>query len=112
MFGFKKRRRRGIRSQPFPRDWLGFLERGVPYYRRLPPADQEELRGHVQVLIAEKNFEGCGGLDITDEIRVIVAGHAGIYCSTAPPTTTPVSTPSSCTHTPLSPRPPSNASVP
>ena len=78
MFGFNKRRRKRRRSQPFPRDWLGFLERGVPIYRRLPRADQDELRGHVQVLVAEKNFEGCGGLDMTDEIRVIVAGHAGI----------------------------------
>lgn len=30
----------------------------------------------MQVLLAEKNFEGCGGLELTDEIRVTIAAHA------------------------------------
>jgi Mlc titration factor MtfA (ptsG expression regulator) len=36
------------------------------------------LRGHVQVFLAEKYFEGCGGLKMTDEIRVIIAAQACI----------------------------------
>ena len=78
MFGFKKRRRQRLREQPFPVAWRGMLEAGVPYYRRLPGADRDELHGHIQVLLAEKNFEGCGGLVLTDEIRLTIAGHAGI----------------------------------
>ncbi len=30
----------------------------------------------MQVFIAEKHFEGCGGLDITDEIKVTIAAQA------------------------------------
>jgi len=75
MFGFKKRRRRRLRSRPFPEEWLGILTRRFPFYDRLPPQDQEELRGHMQVFVAEKSFEGCGGLEMTDEIRVITAAH-------------------------------------
>jgi len=52
------------------------LERNVPYYRRLTSEEQTELHGHIQVFVAEKQFEGCGGLDITDEIRVTVAAQA------------------------------------
>lgn len=78
MFGFKKRRRQRLRVQPFPLAWRGILEAGVPYYRRLPEPDREELHGHIQVLLAEKNFEGCGGFVLSDEIRLMVAGHAGI----------------------------------
>lgn len=78
MFGFKKRRRQRLRAQTFPVAWRAILEAGVPYYRKLPAADRDELHGHIQVLLAEKNFEGCGGLVLTDEIRLIIAGHAGI----------------------------------
>ena len=35
-----------------------------------------ELLGHVQVFLAEKRFEGCGGLAINDEIRVTIAAQA------------------------------------
>jgi len=52
------------------------LERNVPIYGRLSDADRTELQGHVQVFLAEKRFEGAGGLTITDEIRVTIAAHA------------------------------------
>ena len=78
MFWFKKRRRARLRSHPFPAEWKRIIERNVPYYRALPPEDQAEVQGHVLVFLAEKNFEGCGGLEITDEIRVTIAAQACI----------------------------------
>jgi Mlc titration factor MtfA (ptsG expression regulator) len=78
LFGFKTSRRNRLRSQPFPEPWLTILRRNVPYYDRLTPAEQQELRGHIQVFIAEKNFEGCGGLELTDEIVVTIAAYACI----------------------------------
>ncbi len=63
---------------PFPPEWERFIARNVAVYRRLPPEDQRELLGHTQVLLAEKHFEGCGGLELTDEIRVTVAAQASI----------------------------------
>ena len=76
MFGFKRRRRQRLRERPFPPEWLAVIARNVPYYRALNPDEQQELRGHVQVFLAEKRFEGCGGLVITDEVRVTIAAHA------------------------------------
>lgn len=76
MFGFKRRRRDLLRATPLPMAWLKIIERNVPLYRCLPPADQRELQGHIQIFLAEKRFEGCGGLQITDEIRVTVAAQA------------------------------------
>ncbi len=79
MFGFfKSRRRRRLRAEPFPEAWAGILETNVPYYRHLPEEDRHELRQHVQVFLGEKHFEGCRGVEITDEIRVTVAGQACI----------------------------------
>lgn len=78
MFGFKTRRRHRLRSQPFPESWLAIIRRNVPYYARLSPAGQQELHGDIQVFIAEKNFEGCGGLEMTDEIKITIAAYACI----------------------------------
>ena len=72
----KERRRKRLRAQRVPPGWQSILERNVPIFRQLPPEDQTELLGHVQVFLAEKNIEGCGGLDLTDEIRVTIAAQA------------------------------------
>ncbi len=77
MFGFfKRRRRKRLRSAPFPPGWLEIIERNVRLYRHLPDADRDELRGLVQIFLAEKHFEGCGGLELTDEIKVTIAASA------------------------------------
>jgi MtfA peptidase len=77
MFGwFKNRRRERLRSQPFPPTWLTIIKKNVPIYNRLPQADREELQGHIQIFLDEKYFEGCGGLELTDEIKVTIAAQA------------------------------------
>ena len=72
----ERRRRRHLRRTPFPAQWLTYVLENVPYFSVLPPEDQEELLGHVRVLLDEKHFEGCRAFDITDEVRVTIAGHA------------------------------------
>ena len=72
----KKRRRQQLRAKPFPVTWRSIIIRNFPTFRRLPRADQIELLGHVQVFLAEKHFEGCGGLELTDEIRITIAVQA------------------------------------
>ena len=77
MFGFFKRRRRErLRTTPIPHEWEQILRKNVPLYRRLPEADRRELHGHIQVFLAEKHFEGCGGLELTDEIKLTIAAQA------------------------------------
>ena len=72
----KRRRRERIRNQPLSEGWLEILTQNFPRYSRLPAADQEEFRGHIQVFLSEKQFEGAAGLTITDEIRVTIAAQA------------------------------------
>lgn len=77
MFGWLKRRRRSrVRTRPFPAEWLAIVESNVPFYAYLPEADRRELQGLAQVFLDEKNFEGCGGLALTDEIKVTIAAQA------------------------------------
>jgi Mlc titration factor MtfA (ptsG expression regulator) len=75
MFPFIRSRRDRLKKSPFPAEWLQLLER-VPLYRRLPACDREELRGHMQIFLAEKNFEGCNGMVMTDEVRITIASQA------------------------------------
>lgn len=63
---------------PLPETWLSIVVRHTPYYRMLPPKDQAELHGLIQVFLAEKRFEGLGGLEINDVMRLTIAAHASI----------------------------------
>ncbi len=76
MFGLRERRRRKLRATPFPSAWRAIVERQFPLFSRLSAEDQAELLGHVQVFLDEKTFEGCGGLEMTDEIRLTIAAQA------------------------------------
>ena len=41
-----------------------------------PPPINGSSKGHIQIFLAEKHFEGCGGLVLTDEIKVTIAAQA------------------------------------
>jgi Mlc titration factor MtfA (ptsG expression regulator) len=73
---FKSRRRARLRAKPVPIEWREILARNLPVFSRLSAADRAELLGHTQVFLAEKHFEGAGGLELTDEIKVTIAGQA------------------------------------
>jgi len=63
---------------PFPEQWEKIVQKNVPLYNRLPAPLKEQLHGLVQIFVKEKKFEGCGGLKITDEIKVTIAAQACI----------------------------------
>ncbi len=73
---FRHWRRKRLMTEPLDPGWLSIIERNVPYYHRLKPDMKRRLQGLVQVFLDEKLFEGCGGIEITDEIRLTVAAHA------------------------------------
>ncbi|HEX4143341.1 MAG TPA: M90 family metallopeptidase [Pirellulales bacterium] len=77
VFSWIKKWRRGrIADAAFPAAWLDYLNQNVPHYRLLAADQQEKLRGNTQVFVVEKNWEGCGGLTVTDEMRVTIAAQA------------------------------------
>lgn len=71
-------RRSRIHRQPFPPAWRTVLRQRMPMFRRLPADLQLQLKRHIQVLIAEKPFIGCGGLIVTEEMRVLIAAQAAL----------------------------------
>lgn len=74
----RKHRRRALTAEPFPAAWLDVLRQNVRTYELLSDDEQRHVREYVQVFVAEKHWEGCGGLTMTDEVRVTVAAQAAI----------------------------------
>jgi Mlc titration factor MtfA (ptsG expression regulator) len=72
---FRDRRRRKLLSEPFPAEWEAVL-RELSFYRLLTPVEQEQLQHDVRIFVAEKNWEGVHGLELTDAMRVRIAAHA------------------------------------
>jgi Mlc titration factor MtfA (ptsG expression regulator) len=78
IFSWLRRRRRAkLLAEPFPPDWIPWLKE-LPFYAGLDAEERSRLHDILRVIVAEKNWEGCGGLDITDEIRVVVAAQAAL----------------------------------
>lgn len=71
-----QQKRRLLLSTPFPLEWSAILKNNLPPYQKLSPQLQQQLHDSVRIFIAEKSFEGCGGLTLTNEIKVTIAAQA------------------------------------
>jgi Mlc titration factor MtfA (ptsG expression regulator) len=72
----RDRRRRAILAKGFPPAWEAHLPRHLACWERLGGECQRRLRELTQVFVAEKHWEGCGGLELDDEMRVAIAAQA------------------------------------
>ena len=72
----RKARRRHALQEPFSDDWIEILKKNLPPYTKLSDGVRRELHDNIRIFLSEKSFEGCGGLDITDEIRVTISAQA------------------------------------
>ena len=73
---FRNRRRKKIVAEPFPSKWAKIIDANVPYCRMLKAPERQRLWDLVKVFVAEKNFEGCDGLVVTEEMKLIIAAQA------------------------------------
>ncbi|MDZ7694744.1 MAG: M90 family metallopeptidase [Balneolaceae bacterium] len=69
-------RRKWITRRPFPEEWQKTLNDRVPFYPGLSAEIREKLHRRMIVFLDEKLFEGCGGLELTEKMRLVVAAHA------------------------------------
>jgi Mlc titration factor MtfA (ptsG expression regulator) len=71
-------------AEPAPAAWHGILARNVPLARGLSAADSDRLLRVARLLLDEVPFEGCGGLDLDDEIRVTIGSTAALLLHRLP----------------------------
>jgi len=63
---------------PFPQEWESWLSQNLRHYRLLSDAERERLRNDARVLVAEKSWEGCDGLKLTELMNLTVAAQAAL----------------------------------
>lgn len=74
----RNRRRRQLLATPFPDAWQHALQDRLGHYALIAEPARARLRDIVRILIEEKDWEGCRGLELTDPMRVVIAGSAAI----------------------------------
>lgn len=70
---------RGVRRRAaieFPPEWRAWLDEHVQLRARLPAPLQLRHEKLVLDFVARKPFIGCAGLEVTEQMRVVVAGYA------------------------------------
>ena len=74
----QERRRKKLLEEPFPEAWEDILRQSVSHVADLAAEESDRLRDFIRIFVAEKHFEGCGGFEVTDEVRVTIAAQAGL----------------------------------
>lgn len=69
-------RRQWVSRKPFPQTWERLLMDKMPVYRLLPDELKGKLQRRIFIFMDEKLFEGCGGLELTEEMRLLIAAQA------------------------------------
>lgn len=81
LFIHRRLRRQRLAAQAFPEHWHQILERDMALYHRLPSGIQAQVRQNTLLLMDEVNFYGCAGLEVTEQMRVLICAHAGLLIS-------------------------------
>jgi hypothetical protein len=63
-------------QEPFPPAWEEIIHRNVAHYCMMDDAERDHLRALIKVFVVEKDWEGCGGLELSDEIRITISAQA------------------------------------
>lgn len=75
---FRYLKRKWLLKKPLPDEWEDIIHKKVPVIHRLPGHLQERLKQRAVILIDEKHFEGCGGLELTGEMILVIACYASV----------------------------------
>ena len=75
-WGIPRWRLRRALAQALGKEALDTLARNVGQYRGMDAGQRARLERLVRRFLHEKTFVGCAGLEITDEMRVTIAGQA------------------------------------
>ena len=70
------RRRRVPRTRFFPDAWHQYLMQHAALYRKWPPQLRPAWQDLILDFLGTKNFEGAGGLAVTQEMKLLIAAQA------------------------------------
>jgi Mlc titration factor MtfA (ptsG expression regulator) len=64
-------------QRPVPYNWPTFINR-LPVVSQLTVTERQKLLAIVQDLVDTRHWQGCGGLELTEEMQVTIAAQAGV----------------------------------
>jgi Mlc titration factor MtfA (ptsG expression regulator) len=73
---WRRMSRADVLAEAFPERFRALILRRVPCATLLDEAELSKLEALVRVFNSEKTFEGAGGLELTEEMRVLIAARA------------------------------------
>lgn len=73
---YRKLRRPYLIRRPFPAHWSEILNKRYSFYKKLDEEQRELFHTHLKVFLWEKHWEGAGGLQVTEEMKVIISAAA------------------------------------
>lgn len=78
MFFFRGRKRRKLLVTPLTSEQRTAMRGAAPLTAVLPPDLAARHEGAVQVLLGEKSWEGARGFELTEEMKLAIAGQAAL----------------------------------
>lgn len=78
MFFFRRNRRPELLASRLEDQEWSLVCRKAPLLGRLPRGLQGQVQGVIRLLLVEKNFEGCGGLELTPDMPLVICAQAAL----------------------------------
>lgn len=75
-WAWRRYRWRVAQNAPFPENWLSIVRKTLPFYENMPEPLQQQLQAQMKRFLFTKQFVGCAGLEVTEEMRITVAACA------------------------------------
>lgn len=73
---FRDFRRQKFAAEPFPTGWMPIVEQRLTFTKRFQPDELERFLVVLKVFAKDKDWVGIHGLEISDEIKVVISGAA------------------------------------
>jgi Mlc titration factor MtfA (ptsG expression regulator) len=77
MFGLlRKWRRKRLAQQELPEEWLSILSERVPFFEDMEGPLRDKFLKRTKIFVWEKTWIEAGGMEIDDEVRVVISAAA------------------------------------
>jgi len=74
----KKHHRKKILEAPFKEEWESILSSKWTLWTKFGEGQRDRLRDIIRIVVDEKSWEGCGGLEVDEAKQVIISAMAGV----------------------------------
>ncbi len=75
---WKRRSRKRLLRRPVPKDWESIAANAIPWFDAWDNGTRGKFLNDLRIFVAEKAWEGCDGLEVNDDMKVVVGAQAAM----------------------------------